>query len=150
MNKTSMWCLVVLLSLGSSEGLVAQGTRSTEEAVVRLEERWFEAQKQCNPELLAPLLADKVVITGSEGKVINKTEVLEACNNTKWDSVRVSDMNSTVFGNTVVTTGDFKGKGTDITSGKPLDVHERWTHTWVKMPNGQWQCVASYTSPVKV
>jgi Domain of unknown function (DUF4440) len=104
MNKTSMWCFVVLLSLGSAEQLVAQGTRSTEEAVVRLEERWFEAQTKCNPELLAPLLADKVVITGSEGKVTNKTEVLEACKNTKWDSVRHSDMNLTVFGNTVVAT----------------------------------------------
>ena len=125
MDKISMWCFVVLLSLGSGEQLVAQGTRSTEEAVVRLEERWFEAQTEFNPELLAPLLADNVVITGSEGKVTNKTEVPEACKNTKWDSVRLSDMNLTVFGNTVAATVDFKGEGTDITSGKPLDVHER-------------------------
>jgi ketosteroid isomerase-like protein len=138
-----------LLLLGTAAASLAQGTRSTEEAVVRLEARWFEAQATCHPELLAPLLADKAVIAGSEGKATNKTELLEACKNTKWDSIRLRDTNLTVFGNTVVATGDFKGEGTD-TSGKPLDVHERWTHIWVKMPNGQWQCVASYTSPVKI
>jgi ketosteroid isomerase-like protein len=143
MKKASMWYLIGLLSLGSAASSLAQGTRSTEEAVVRLERLWFEAQATRNPALLAPLLADKVVIAGSEGKVINKTEVLDTCKSTKWDSIRLRDTNLTVFGNTVVATGDFKGEGTD-TSGKPLDVHERWTHIWVKTPNGQWQCCKLY------
>jgi ketosteroid isomerase-like protein len=147
MKKTSMWCLVVLLSRGSAERLVAQGTRSTEEAVVRLEEQWFKAQHSCNPDLFGPLLADKVVITGSEPKVTNKAEALATCKNTKWDMVRLTDMNLAVFGDTVVATGDFKGEGADA-SGKSFEVHERWTHTWVKMPSGQWQCAASHTSPV--
>ena len=149
MKKTPMWCLIVLLSMGSAERLLAQGTRSTEEAVLRLEGRLVVAKATCNPEQLALLLADKVVIVGSEGKVSNKTEVLETCTNTKtkWDNIRLRDMKLTVFGNTVVTTVDFKGEGID-TSGKPLDVHERWTHTWVKMPSEQWQCAAIYTSPV--
>jgi DNA alkylation repair enzyme len=43
----------------------------------------------------------------------------------------------------------FKGKGTDP-SGKPLDENERWTDTWVKMPNGKWQCAASHASTVKM
>jgi len=38
--------------------------------------------------------------------------------------------------------GGFKGKGTDG-KGKPFDDHSNWTDTWVKMPNGKWQCVAS-------
>ena len=149
MKKTPMWCLVVLLSMGTAERLLAQGTRSTEEAVGRLEGRLDVAKATCNPALLAPLLADKVVIVGNEGKVSNKTEALETCVNTKtkWDSIQLRDMKLTVFGNTVVATIDFKGEGVD-TSGKPLDLHERWTHTWVKMPSGQWQCAAIHTSPV--
>ena len=147
MKKSSMWCLVVLLSLGSAERLLAQGTRSTEEAVVRLEAQLFDAQRSCNPELLSPLLADKVVITGSEPKVASKAEALANCKNTKWDSIRLSDGKLTVFGDTVIATGDFKGEGTDA-SGSPFEVHERWTHTWVKMSNGRWQCAASHTSPV--
>jgi ketosteroid isomerase-like protein len=50
-------------------------------------------------------------------------------------------MKLTVFGETVVATGNFSGEGTDP-SGKSFEVHERWTHTWVKMPSGQWQCAA--------
>jgi ketosteroid isomerase-like protein len=146
MKKTSMCCLIGLLSLGSAAWSLAQGTRSTEEAVIRMEERWFEAQRSCNPDLLAPLLADKVVITGSEPKVATKAQALKTCNNTKWISIRLKDMNVEVFGDTVIATGEFQGEGTD--AGKPLDVHERWTHTWVKMPNGQWQCAAVHTSPV--
>jgi ketosteroid isomerase-like protein len=147
MKKTSMWCLIGLLSLGSARWSLAQGTRSTEEAVIRLEEQWFHAQETNDPDLLAPLLADRVVITGSEPKVTNKAEALATCKNTKWDKVRLTDMNLTVFGDTVVATGDFKGEGTDA-SGKSFEVHERWTHAWVKMPSGQWQCVANHTSPV--
>jgi ketosteroid isomerase-like protein len=147
MKKTWMWCLVGLLSLGSAEPSLAQGTRSVEEAVVRLEHQWFEARRSC--EQLAPLMADKVLIMESDGKVTNKTEALESCKNTKWSLIRIKEMNLTVFGNTVIATGDFTGEGTDA-SGKSLEVHERWTHTWVKMPNGQWQCVASNMSPVKI
>ena len=46
-----------------------------------------------------------------------------------------------------IATGGYKGKGTD--SGKPFDEHLRWTDTWVKMPNGKWQLVASHYSSVK-
>jgi hypothetical protein len=81
MKKTWMWCLVGLLSLGSAGRSLAQGTRSTEEAVVRLEQQWFEARRSC--EQLAPLMADKVLITESDGKVTNKAEALESCKNTK-------------------------------------------------------------------
>jgi ketosteroid isomerase-like protein len=53
-----------------------------------------------------------------------------------------------VFGNTAIATGGFKGKGTD-TSGKSIDENSRFTDTWVKMPGGKWQCVASQDTPVK-
>lgn len=149
MKKTSLWCLVVLLAMGSAERLLAQGTRSTEEAVVRLEDQLFWAQHSCNPDLLGPLMADKIVVTGSGPKVTNKTEALATCKNTKWDMIRLTDMNLTVFGDAVVATGTFQGEGTDA-SGKSFEVHERFTHTWVKMPSGQWQCAAIHTSPVTV
>ena len=42
-----------------------------------------------------------------------------------------------------------KQKVTDA-SGKALDVNERWTDTWLKMPDGKWQCIASHASSVKM
>src|ERR1700739_3639561 len=150
MKRTWMWCLVGLLSLGSaalSQDITAGG--GTEKAVAALEQQWLQSQKTNNPDLVAPLLADKFVNTGSDGKVSGKAETLANAKATKYDSADYDDVKVTAFGDTAIATGGFKAKGTDA-SGKPLDVHERWTDTWMKMPNGQWQCIASHGSLVKI
>jgi uncharacterized protein (TIGR02246 family) len=149
MKKMWMWCLVVLFSMGSalSQDKLAGG--GTEKAVAALEQQWLQSQKTNNPDLVAPLLADKFITTGSDGKVNNKAESLATAKATKYTSVDYDDMKVTVFGDTAIATGGFKGKGTDAL-GKRLDVTERFTDTWVKMPDGQWQCVASHVSPVKM
>ena len=105
--------------------------------------------KANNPDLLAPLLADKLVNTDIDGKVTDKAVLLAEGKATKYDSAALDNLKVTVFGDTAIATGDFKINGTDA-SGKPFDVHERFTDTWVKMPNGQWQCVASQGTPVKM
>ena len=150
MKKAFMWCLVGLFSLGSAAlSQDKQAGGGTEKAVAALEQQWLQSQKTNNPDLVAPLLADKFIMTGSDGKVTGKAESLATAKKTKYDSVDYDNVKVTVFGNTAIATGSFKAKGTDA-SGKPLDAHERWTDTWVKMPNGQWQCVASHSSPVKM
>jgi ketosteroid isomerase-like protein len=149
MKRTWIFCLIGLLSLGSAAWSQAQTTGGTEKAVAALEQQWLQSQKTNNPDLVAPLLADKFINTGSDGKVTGKAETLATAKATKYDSAEYEDVKVTAFGDTAIATGGFKAKGTDP-SGKPLDVHERWTDTWVKMPNGQWQCVASHGSPVKI
>ncbi len=149
MKKALMLCLIGLISLGSAAWTQAQQTGGTEQAVAALEGQWLQSQKTNNPDLVAPLLAEKFVSTGSDGKVMNKTASLANAKATKYVSAEYEDVKVTVFGDTAIATGGFKAKGTDA-SGKPMDVHERWTDTWVKMPNGKWQCVASHGSPVNM
>ena len=149
MRKSLMWCLVCLLSLGSAVWSQGRQTDATEKAVAGLEQQWLQSQKTNNPDLVAPLLADKFVGTGLDGKVMNKTEELAASKAAKFDSIEYEDVKVTVFGDTAIATGGSKSKGTDA-SGKPMDDHVRWTDTWVKMPNGKWQCVASHVSPIKM
>jgi ketosteroid isomerase-like protein len=144
-----MWCLVGLLALGSASRSQAQTAGGTEKAVAALEEQWLQSQKTNNPDLVAPLLADKFVSTGVDGKVMNKAEALADAKATKYVSAKYEDVKVTAFGDTAIATGGFKGKGTDA-SGKPMDVHERWTDTWVKMPNGKWQCVATQGSTIQM
>lgn len=149
MKKTWILCSLVLVSLVSAAwSQEKQTSGGTEKAVAALEQKWLQAQKTNNPDLLAPLLADKVVVTGADGKVSGKAETLATYKKTKWESVDYTDVKVTVFGDTAIATGGFVGKGTDA-SRKPFDENLRWTDTWVKMPNGQWQCVASHVSPVK-
>jgi uncharacterized protein (TIGR02246 family) len=149
MKRTSMWCLIGLLSFGNVAWSQAQTTGGTEKAVAALEQQWLQSQKTNNPDLVAPLLADKFINTGSDGKVTDKAQMLADAKATKYDSVDYSDLKVTVFGDTAIATGLFTAKGTDP-SGKSLDNRERFTDTWVKMPNGKWQCVASHGSPVKM
>ena len=149
MKRTLTWCLVGFVLLVSTAWSQAQMTSGTEKAVAALEEQWLQAQKTNNPDLLAPLLADNFVSTSNEGKVTSKAESLTLAKSTKYNSAEYSDLKVSVFGDTAIETGGEKLKGTDP-SGKPLDVNERWTDTWVKMPSGKWQCVASHQSPIKM
>jgi ketosteroid isomerase-like protein len=149
MKKILMFCLICLISLGSAARSQAQQASGTEKAVAALEQQWLQSQKTNNPDLVAPLLADKFVNTGSDGKVMNKAETLANAKATKYESAEYEDVKVTVFGDAAIATGGFKAKGTDA-SGKPMDIHERWTDTWLKMPSGKWQCVATHGSAIKM
>ena len=149
MKKTMTWCLVGFVLLASAAWSQAQMTGGTEKAVAALEEQWLQSQKTNNPDLIAPALADKFVSTASDGKVTSKAEWSATAKATKYSSAEYGDLKVTVLGDTAIATGFEKLKGTDA-SGKPLDVNERWTDTWVKMPSGKWQCVASHQSLIKM
>ena len=136
-----------MLSLGSVA--VSQTGGSAEKAVAALEQQWLQGQKTNNPDLIAPLLADKVVGTMSDGKVYDKASILAFYKKTKWDSAENTDMKVMVFGNTAIATGVVKGKGTDE-AGKPFDGSVQWSDTWMKMPNGKWQCIAANVAPIKM
>ena len=144
MKRAWILCLVGLFLFGS----VAWSQDGSEKAVAALEQKWLDSQKTNNPDMIAPALSDKFVNTASDGKVTSKTESLASAKATKYESVAYDDLKVTAFGGAAVATGDFKAKGTDP-DGKPLDVHERFTDTWVKGPKGQWECVASHQSGVK-
>ena len=147
MTRIWLCCLLAVLLIGNAAR--AQDTSSgTEKGVAALEQQWLKSQKTNNPDLVAPLIADKFTNTDPEGKVTSKSEMLTTAKATKYTSVDYDDLRVTVFGDTAIAIGTFKAKGTDGT-GKPMDVRERFTDTWVKMPNGKWQCVASQGTAVK-
>ena len=126
-----------------------QASGATEKAILALEDQWTQSQKTNNPDLVAPLLADKFVETNDVGKVRNKAEFLAGERATKYSSAEYLDRKVTVFGDTAIATGVLKLQGTDESGGKPFNVHIRWTDTWVKMPDGKWQCVASHSSNIE-
>jgi ketosteroid isomerase-like protein len=144
-----LYLLGLLLAGNPPFSVAQQTTGEIEKAITALENQWLQSQKTNNPDIVAPLLADKFVSTEADGKVSNKAQMLADAKTRKYSSAEYEDVKVTVFGDTAIATGGFKGKGTDA-SGKPFDEHARWTDTWVKMPGGKWQCVASQDSPVKM
>jgi len=150
MKNQWLWCAFAALALGISSGSQAQqATGDIEKAVAALENQWLQGQKTNNVDLIAPLLADKLVSTDAEGKLSNKTQTLADGKSRKWTSAEYDNVQVTVFGDTAIAVGIYKGKGTE-SNGKAFDENERFTDTWVKMPNGKWQCVATQTSSVKM
>jgi len=127
-------------------GAVARAD-TAEHAVIAAEHQWMKSQQTNNPELVAPLLADKIVETDHDGKVyVGKDAVLADAKSTTYSSMDYTDLKVTVFGDTAIATGTFTSKGTS--AGKPFDLRGRFTDTWV-MANGKWQCVASQDSLIK-
>jgi hypothetical protein len=120
----------------------------TEKTVAAQERQCLQSQKSNNPELLAPLLAEKFVDTGADGKVTNKAQMLAEAKATHWTSVEYENLQVVAYGDAAIATGVYLAKGTDA-KGKPMNDNERYTDTWVKMPDGKWQCVASQGTAIK-
>jgi ketosteroid isomerase-like protein len=140
MNK-ALICLVGTLVLAT-----AAWSQSTEKEITALEDQWVQAQKTSNIELLVPLLAEKFINTSDDGKVTGRSETIESYKQTKWTNAANTDVRVVVYGDTAIAIGTYSGKGSK--NGKSFEAHEQWTDTWIKMPNGQWQCVASQVSPI--
>ncbi len=150
MKKTSIGLVLALLSLviaaPAKEKMMGGGVA---QAITALEQKWVEGSKTGNPAMVAPLLAEKFINTTAEGKVSGKADTVSHIKEAKWETNEIGDVKVTVFGNTAIATGSWTGKGT-VENGKAIDTHERWTDTWVKMPSGKWQCVASQGTTVKM
>jgi ketosteroid isomerase-like protein len=149
MKRIWTWCLIGLISLGSATWSRAQQTGETEKAVAALEEQWLKAQNANSPDLLTPLLADKFVSTSPEGKVSSKAETMAELKSYVKDSGTYPALKVIAYGDTAIAVGILKMKQKDP-SGKIVDLNIQWTDTWVKMPNGKWQCVASHGSSIKM
>ena len=148
-TRRLIWGTLAFVMMLSSVVAQAATAGVAEQAVTAAEQQWLKAQQTNDVGLLAPLLADKVVETTTDGKVlVGKDAVVADEKSDHWSSVEYTDLKVTVFGDTAIATGTFVGKGMSG-AGKPLDERERFTDTWVKMAGGKWLCVATQTSPIK-
>lgn len=122
--------------------LLAAQSISTEKVISDLEYKWAQAQRTGNVEAVNPLLADGFINTDADGNTYGKSQLLSNLKGGKWTVNGISDVKVSVYDSTAVATGSWTGKGVDG-DGTPIDRSERWTDTWVKMPGGNWLCVAS-------
>ena len=148
MRQTFVIAVLVLLSSLTPLPALAQSSPDVEKAISDLEVKWAEAQKDGKPDAVDPLLADRFVNTDTDAKVSGKKDLLANLKGGKWEHNTISDVKVTVFGHVAIATGAWAGKGVDG-DGTKVDRHERWTDTWVRMPGGLWQCVASQQTELK-
>lgn len=129
------------------EQIVKGSDTSVAQALIALENKWAEEAKNGNADGVARLLANDFVETDADSSVHNREQALALIKTGKWEANQISDLKVAVYGKAAVVTGTWLGKGTS--NGKRVDARERWTDTWIRMPNGRWQCVASHSSAIK-
>ena len=149
MTRKRLLCLLGVLALAGGINVQAQQTGGdTHKTIIDLENHWLQADQTNDPDTVAPMLSDKYLATTSEGKLEDKAKTLEEVKTRKYNTAEYKDVQVTVFGNTAIARGGYKGSGTEP-SGKPFAEHLRWTDTWVKTPSGKWQVVATQYTAVK-
>ena len=140
--------LLTVASLILATGALSFAQSGIDKTLMDLEAQWVKAALASKGEAVAPLLAADFVSVQSDGKTATKAEYVAMTSKGKWQVSEVSNMKVQVHGNAAVVTGMWTGKGTDG-MGKAVDAKERFADTWVKMPDGKWQCVASASAPMK-
>jgi ketosteroid isomerase-like protein len=148
MNRKLSFCLLGLWALSGAAW--AQGAKdvATLTDIVALEQTWLKSQQTNDSTVLAPLLADTIADTSTEGKLMSgKDAAIADAKSVHWSKAEYTEMQVNVYGDTAIATGIFTGTGKD-TAGKPVDVHERFTDTWVRMSDGKWRCVATHGSVI--
>lgn len=87
MKYKFMWSLLCVLSLaGASWSRAQQTSGDTEKAIVALEDQRIRADRTNNPDLAAPLLAEKYVCTWMDGTILNKAQTLAGAKARRYTS----------------------------------------------------------------
>jgi len=148
MSTMRAWCLLGLMASACLTPAQAQHqSADVSRAIAALENQWLDAEKANKAELVAPMIAQQYLSTESSGKLEDKAKTLEEVRTRRYQSAEYEDLQVAVFGSsTAIARGGYRAVGTEP-DGTPFKEHLRWTDTWVRMPGGKWQCVASqYTA----
>jgi ketosteroid isomerase-like protein len=123
MHGTREFVTTVSLVLIATVATRLLAAETTESAVLAAEHQWLRAEQTNNVALLTPLLAEKIVLTTKDGRVLSgRDAVLADAKATTWSTAEYRSLRVTVFGQTAVATGTFLGKGADQ-RGDPFQYH---------------------------
>jgi ketosteroid isomerase-like protein len=145
MKRIVLLPLSILLPLSMAAIFLSAQTDSAEAELRAVEDAWNKAELNHDAAALSRLLSDDLVLTETDGNVINKTEeVAFTADPTSHFEVQEShDLKIQVHGDAAVVSGAYHEKGSY--KGKPFEHRGRYTDTWIRH-NGTWQCIAGHFS----
>src|SRR5690349_18959131 len=136
--------LICCLPLAS----VAQQASPEIQKVLALEQRWTDAYRVRNIQVMTSMLHDDFVITVEDGNVYGKVGYMSHTMDTATQVELADESNLKVHmhGNVAVVTGAYHEVGSS--QGKRYEYHDRLTDVWMK--NGsEWQLIAAqYSVPL--
>lgn len=121
---------------------------SAEKEIRALEERWDAANLKGDAAALDSIFADTFILTGEDGKVRTKVEVIGELKsgNIRYQAAKTEELKIVLYGDAAVVSGRWRGKYGF--QGRTVDLLERFTNFYVRR-GGRWQCVASHGSSIK-
>jgi len=149
--KKSIFILAVIiaatpLAIAQMKNVEEKRDNKVEQKLRRLSDQWLNAILRKNKAAFGALLADDVIVTNSDGKVLSKEEEIAdkapaAYVHNVGYGIRVNE--TRVYGETAVMTGTFT-KRFDYRShgGRVWWLSQRFTFVWVKR-GSLWQIVAA-------
>jgi ketosteroid isomerase-like protein len=121
--------LILGLLLCSTIRPAAQEGAGAAVQVRRLEEKWTEAYKERQIDILSTLLTEDFVITVEDGNTYSKAGYIthSADSSVRVEVAELSDLRVRVRGggNIAIVTGAYHERG--LSNGKPYDYHDRLT-----------------------
>jgi ketosteroid isomerase-like protein len=128
--------------------LVSTASADDTSAIRTLEQQWDAANLKGDANALDKILSDDFILTGDDGKVHSKAEVLAELKsrNIQYTSAKTEELRILLHGHAAVASGRWRGVYSN--RGKTVNLLERFTNFYVRA-NGQWKCVASHGSAIK-
>jgi uncharacterized protein (TIGR02246 family) len=130
--------VIIFLLCCSPVGVMAQNTIQARKEILRLEDRWREAQHQNDKDAYDQLLSADLTFIGTSGSFRDKTSFI-ASRKDSWiprsDTYTYSEMTVRFFGSAAIVTGR------EATTGTGVAFQGRFTHVWAKR-QGRWRLVA--------
>jgi ketosteroid isomerase-like protein len=130
--------VIIFLLCCSPVGVMAQNTIQARKEILRLEDRWREAQHQNDKDAYDQLLSADLTFIGTSGSFRDKTSFI-ASRKDSWiprsDTYTYSEMTVRFYGSAAIVTGR------EATTGTGVAFQGRFTHVWAKR-QGRWRLVA--------
>ena len=113
-----------------------------------LEAQWDSANLKGDAAALDRILANEFIMTGDDGKVHTKQEVITELKsrNVTYRSAQTEDLQVILHGDAAVVNA--KWRGSYSIRGNSVNLLERFTNFYVRR-SGRWKCVASHGSAIK-
>jgi len=141
-NKIGGKWLVIASSISPTATPKAGGREQTERELVMLENEWARAETANDNSLLHKILSPEFVGTLGAGKVRGRGEWIDDPQKESIKSAVKSEMQVRVMNDSLAIV-----TGVKTTPGSSQNARlDRFTNTWAKNSEGQWQCVASHVT----
>ncbi|HEX8097925.1 MAG TPA: nuclear transport factor 2 family protein [Pyrinomonadaceae bacterium] len=150
MRRALILLTLTLLAFPQSAGQTG-GRKSLREAKAERELRalvrqWDEANARGDAAALDGLLAEEFAFVGGPGKAEYLASVRNRPTDSRVESAVSDDVEVRVYGKTAVVTGVDTIKGSN--KGQPYVSRWLYMDVWVRR-GGRWQCVKTYSSPMR-